>query len=127
MRSSSRIPVPNRHYTSGTFVRVLRHMRFADEPTIKTALSSPQAEEWRLAIQAELDQLIKLQCFVYEDVIPLPEGLVPCKSRPIYVLKLKRRADGLSTSSRLVWFVYWNYGNCAYGFVYSSCSWLGDL
>jgi hypothetical protein len=49
-RFSSRIPHPNKHLTSGTFVRVLRHMRSPDEPTIKTALSSPQAEEWRVAI-----------------------------------------------------------------------------
>jgi hypothetical protein len=63
---------------------------YDDSPTLKQALSSPNAADWIAAIEKELDSLQALDA--YEIVIDVPPGnhILPCH----LVLRQKRFADG---------------------------------
>jgi hypothetical protein len=69
------------------------------EPTLQQALSGPDAEEWREAIEYELSQLEKLGTWELVDA-PDCANLIPCH----YVLATKRGPNGekLKLHARLV-------------------------
>ena len=97
VHSSTSTTIPTRMTRSQTkgVIGVVKAHRSPDEPTMKKALASPQAEQWKEAIAAELKQLEDLGCFIYED-LGLPSHLPKCFDPPLpthFVLKLKRRAD----------------------------------
>lgn len=68
----------------------IRRATNSDNPTLRQALQSPDADKWREAILKELLQMEKMRVFMVVDNVP-----VGCKVLPSHlVLKIKRLADG---------------------------------
>ena len=60
-----------------------------DEPSVEEALTGPEVELWRLAFQAEYNQIEKMETW---DLVELPKGVNLVGSR--CVLRRKRDSEG---------------------------------
>lgn len=86
-RSSRLAQLPRQNYAEFAFAFCAMS---SDEPiTIKEALSSPNAEKWRNAMNEELNSLQENQTW---ELVKLPHGRKPISSK--WVFKVKRDANG---------------------------------
>jgi hypothetical protein len=86
-RSSSRSRKPYNKYDGDNWVTQVQQLQ--DPTTPEEALKSPEAEEWKAAMQKEMDSLKKNDTY---ELVDLPENAQVVKT--IWVLRRKFNADG---------------------------------
>jgi hypothetical protein len=70
-------------------------IEFGDPQTVSEALSSPEAADWKKAMNAEYEALKRNQTWI---IVDRPQGKKTVESR--WVLRTKFKKDGISRSSQ---------------------------
>ena len=93
---------PDRHmqlrseqHVSAQFARMIRvgatKVRTADTPTVKKAMQNPDADQWRIAIKAEINMLLTRGTLIPVDMVP-PDSKIIHSTTP---LRIKRNQKTL--------------------------------